>query len=125
MAAKGRSGTGDLGTIIAGGDMVRDSKEMAMDTALARKLDDTVEPLTQGEALTNEEQRKLCFDLFNTYWEDAATRGIEFDTLGTMSVSAALFALVAKYGAETAAEFIDDLAKSVRNDEFSFQRQPN
>ena len=52
-----------------------------MDTALARKLDDAVEPLTQGETLTNEEQRKLCFDLFNSYWEDAATRGIEFDTL--------------------------------------------
>jgi hypothetical protein len=105
--------------------MVRDFKEMAMDTALARKLDDNVEPLTQGDTLTNEEQRKLCFDLFNSYWEDAATRGIEFDTLGTMSVSAALFALVAKYGAETTAEFIDDLAKSVRNDEFSFQRKPN
>jgi hypothetical protein len=105
--------------------MVRDFKEMAMDTALARKLDDNVEPLAQGDTLTNEEQRKLCFDLFNSYWEDAATRGIEFDTLGTMSVSAALFALVAKYGAETTAEFIDDLAKSVRNDEFSFQRKPN
>ena len=96
-----------------------------MDTALARKLDDVVESLGQGEALTNEEQRKLCFDLFNSYWEDAANRGIEFDVLGTMSVSAALFALVAKYGVETTAEFIDDLAKSVRNDEFSFQRQPN
>jgi len=104
--------------------MVRDSKEMAMDTALARKLDDAVEPLT-NDMLTNEEQRKLCFDLFNSYWEDAANRGIGFDTVGTMSVSAALFALVAKYGAETTAEFIDDLAKSVRNDEFSFQRKPN
>jgi hypothetical protein len=124
MAAKGRSGTSDLGTIIAGGDMVRDSKEMAMDTALARKLDDAVEPLT-NDMLTNEEQRKLCFDLFNSYWEDAANRGITFEVLGTMSVSAALFALVAKYGRETTAEFIDDLAKSVRNDEFSFQRQPN
>ncbi len=104
--------------------MVRDSKEMAMDTALARKLDEAVEPLT-NEVLTNEEQRKLCFDLFNSYWEDAASRGIEFDVLGTMSVSAALFALVAKYGRETTAEFVDDLAKSVRNDEFSFQRQSN
>lgn len=104
--------------------MVRDTKEMAMDTALARKLDDAVEP-PMTEALTNEEQRKLCFDLFNSYWEDAATRGIEFDVLGTMSVSAALFALVAKYGAETTAEFLDDLAKSVRTDEFSFQRKSN
>ncbi len=104
--------------------MVREPKEMAMDTALAHKLDDTID-LPMAETLTNEEQRKLCFDLFNTYWEDAANRGIEFDVLGTMSVSAALFALVAKYGRETTAEFVDDLAKSVRNDEFSFQRQSN
>jgi hypothetical protein len=104
--------------------MVRNIKEMAMDTALARKLDHNPEPL-MGETLTNEEQRKLCFDLFNTYWEDTANRGVDFDVLGTMSVSAALFALVAKYGRETTAEFIDDLAKSVRNDEFSFQRQSN
>jgi hypothetical protein len=95
-----------------------------MDTALARKLDDAAEPLT-NEILTNEAQRKLCFDLFNAYWEDAANRGIVFDVLGTMSVSAALFALVAKYGRETSAEFLDDLAKSVREDEFSFQRKPN
>ena len=95
-----------------------------MDTALARKLDDVVEPPMQ-DTLTNEEQRKLCFDLFNTYWEDTANRGIEFDVIGTMSISAALFALVAKYGKETTAEFLDDLAKSVRNDEFSFQNKTN
>jgi hypothetical protein len=118
------SGHANLGTIIAGGDMVRDFKEMAMDTALARKLDPEVEPL-MNEGLSNEEQRKLCFDLFNTYWEDAANRGIEFDVLGTMSISAALFALCAKYGRETTAEFVDDLAKSIRNDEFSFQNKAN
>ena len=95
-----------------------------MDSALARKLDDVVEPPMQ-DTLTNEEQRKLCFDLFNTYWEDTANRGIEFDVIGTMSISAALFALVAKYGKETTAEFLDDLAKSVRNDEFSFQNKTN
>lgn len=86
-----------------------------MDTALARRLDDEVEPLT------NEEQRKLCFDLFNKYWENAGSQGVDFDVVGTMSISAALFAIVAKHGKETAAEFVDDLAKSIRNDEFSFQ----
>lgn len=100
--------------------MVREIKEMAMDTALARKLDDDVEPLMQ-EALTNEEQRKLCFELFNRYWEGTARQGVEFEVLGTMSITAALFALVAKYGTETSAEFLDDLAKSVRAGEFSFQ----
>jgi hypothetical protein len=94
-----------------------------METALARKHDDAVE--LPVNVLDNEAQRKLCFDLFNSYWEDAANRGIVFDVLGTMSVSAALFALVAKYGRETTAEFLDDLAKSVREDEFSFQRPKN
>ena len=99
--------------------MAKETKEMAMDTALARRLD------LEDEPLTNEEQRKLCFDLFNTYWEDAGNRGVEFDVVGTMSISAALFAIVAKHGKETAAEFVDDLAKSIRNDEFSFQTKKN
>ena len=90
-----------------------------MDSALARRLD------LEDEPLTNEEQRKLCFDMFNQFWEDAAARGIEFDVVGTMSISAALFALVAKHGKETTAEFVDDLAKSVRNDEFHFQNRQN
>jgi hypothetical protein len=99
--------------------MAKEPKEMAMDTALARRLE------IEDEPLTNEEQRKLCFDMFNNFWEDAASRGIEFDVVGTMSISAALFALVAKHGKETTAEFIDDLAKSVRNDEFHFQNRQN
>jgi hypothetical protein len=99
--------------------MAKDQKEMAMDTALARRLD------LEDEPLTNEEQRKLAFDMFNKFWEDAAGRGIEFDVVGTMSISAALFALVAKHGKETTAEFVDDLAKSIRNDEFEFLNRQN
>jgi len=38
---------------------------------------------------------------------------------------AALFALVRKHGAETTAEFVEDLAKSVRNGEFNFEDQKN
>jgi hypothetical protein len=99
--------------------MAKEPKEMAMDTALARRLD------IEDEPLTNEEQRKLCFDMFNKFWEDAASRGIEFDVVGTMSISAALFALVRKHGQDTAAEFVDDLAKSIRNGEFNFQDRQN
>ena len=99
--------------------MAKQPKEMAMDTALARRLEVVDEPLS------NEEQRKLCFDMFNKFWEDASNSGIEFDVVGTMSISAALFALVAKHGKDTTAEFVDDLAKSVRTDEFSFQNKPN
>jgi len=74
---------------------------------------------TSPPPMTDEEQRKLCFELFNAYWEDAFNRGIPFDTVGTMSISAALFAIVAKHGTETTAEFIDDLAESIREDKFT------
>ena len=90
-----------------------------MDTALARRLD------LDDEPLSNEEQRKLAFDMFNKFWEDAGNRGVEFDVVGTMSISAALFALVRKHGADTTAEFVEDLAKSVRNGEFNFQNRKN
>jgi hypothetical protein len=103
--------------------MAEKSKEKAMETALARRLEIEDEPLTTE--LTNEEQRKLAFDMFNDYWEDATKQGIDFDIIGTMSISAALFALVAKHGNDTTAEFVDDLAKSVRNDEFRFQNKIN
>jgi hypothetical protein len=103
------------GTVIAGGNMAEKSKEKAMETALARRLE------IEDVPLTNDEQRKLAFDMFNLYWEDATNQGIEFDVIGTMSISAALFALVAKHGNDTTAEFVDDLAKSVRNDEFRFR----
>jgi hypothetical protein len=99
--------------------LVKDLKEKTMDTALARRIDQEIEPLT------NEEQRKLCFDMFNKFWEDAGNSGVDFDVVGTMSISAALFAIVAKHGQETAAEFVDDLAKSVRNGEFSFRNKAN
>jgi hypothetical protein len=99
--------------------MAKEPKEMAMDTALARRLEIDDEPLS------NEEQRTLCFDMFNKFWEDAGSRGVEFDVVGTMSISAALFALVRKHGPDTTAEFVDDLAKSVRNGEFTFKDQKN
>ena len=99
--------------------MAKNQKEMAMNTALARQLE------IESEPLSNDEQRKLCFDMFNAFWEDAASRGIEFDVVGTMSISAALFGLVAKHGSDTTAEFVDDLAKSVRNGEFIAQKRQN
>ena len=46
-------------------------------------------------------------------------RGIPFDTIGTMSISAALFALVAAHGQETTAEFVRDLVDIIRSGEFN------
>jgi hypothetical protein len=69
--------------------------------------------------------RKLCFEMFNAYWQDANDKGVPFDTIGTMSISAALFALVAKHGTETTAEFLQDLVKSVQEDKFTSIRKDN
>lgn len=86
--------------------------------------------LSQGQKMsapptTDEEQRKLCFDMFNKFWEDAFAKGVPFDTIGTMSISAALFALVAKHGTETTAEFVQDLAQSILEDKFTSVRKDN
>ncbi len=80
--------------------------------ALAQALED---PRPMSDA----EQRVACFEMFNTFWQDASDRGIPFDTIGTMSISAALFALVAAHGKETTAEFVRDLANIVLSGEFN------
>jgi hypothetical protein len=82
-------------------------------TALAHKIEE------QPRVLTDEEQRLACFEMFNVFWQEAAERNIPFDTIGTMSISAALFALVARHGQETTAEFLLDLVNIVRTGEFN------
>jgi hypothetical protein len=88
-----------------------DSKD---DDTKARRFGDSNVPLT------GEQQRSLCFNLFNDYWRDAAKQGVEFDVVGTMSISAALFGIVSKHGKESVVQFIGDLAKSVENNEYTF-----
>jgi hypothetical protein len=73
----------------------------------------------EPRALTDEEQRVATFEMFNTFWQEAADRGIPFDTIGTMSISAALFAVVARHGSDTTAEFLLDLVNIVRSGEFN------
>ena len=80
--------------------------------ALAQALEDP-------RPMTDAEQRLACFEMFNTFWQETSDRGIPFDTIGTMSISAALFALVAAHGQETTAEFVRDLANIVLSGEFN------
>jgi hypothetical protein len=80
--------------------------------ALAQAFEDT-------RPMTDEEQRLTCFEMFNTFWQDAADRGVSFDTIGTMSITAALFALVAAHGQETTAEFVADLVNIIRSGELN------
>jgi hypothetical protein len=87
-----------------------------MEIALAERIDLPLQ-------MSDEEQRSLCFKLFNTFWNDAGNQGIPFDTVGTMAISAALFGLVAKHGTETTAEFLEDLARTVREGAFEMEQQ--
>ena len=80
--------------------------------ALAQKLEDP-------RPMSDEEQRLACFEMFNTFWQDASDRGIPFDTIGTMTIASALFALVAAHGQETTAEFVRDLVNIVLSGEFN------
>jgi hypothetical protein len=82
-------------------------------SALAHKIEE------QPRVLTDEEQRLACFEMFNVFWQEAADRGIPFDTIGTMSITSALFALVARHGSDTTAEFLLDLVNIVRTGEFN------
>jgi hypothetical protein len=75
--------------------------------------------------ISDEAQRLLCFELFNSYWDECHRRGIDFDTIGTMSISAALFAIVASHGVANTADFLDDLAAIVRAGEFNLPRPPS
>jgi hypothetical protein len=80
--------------------------------ALAQALEDP-------RPMSDSEQRLACWEMFNTFWQDAADRGIPFDTIGTMTISASLFALVAAHGHETTAEFVHDLVNIIRSGEFN------
>jgi hypothetical protein len=86
--------------------------------ALAQALEDP-------RPMSDEEQRLATFEMFNTFWQDASDRGIPFDTIGTMTISAALFALVAAHGQETTAEFVLDLVNIVRAGDFNLPTKPH
>lgn len=78
-----------------------------------------------GLPTTDEGERMLCWEMFNLFWDDCTSKGIPFDTVGTMSISAALFAIVARHGIDTTAAFLQDLAEIVRAGEFSLPIPPS
>ncbi|MDZ5648385.1 hypothetical protein [Nitrospirillum sp. BR 11828] len=69
--------------------------------------------------VNDEAQRARLFDQFNAYWVNAASEGVPYDTIGTMSVMASIYGILAKYGKTTTAEYLEILAESVRSGEFS------
>ncbi|WP_044562199.1 hypothetical protein [Azospirillum sp. B4] len=74
---------------------------------------------TIAAPVNDEAQRVRLFDQFNAYWVNAASEGVPYDTIGTMSVMAAIYGILAKYGKTTTAEYLEIMAESVRSGEFS------
>ncbi|ASG22730.1 MULTISPECIES: hypothetical protein [Nitrospirillum] len=72
--------------------------------------------------VNDEAQRARLFDQFNAYWVNAASEGVPYDTIGTMSVMASIYGILAKYGKTTTAEYLEILAESVRSGEFSVKQ---
>lgn len=66
-----------------------------------------------------DEQRARLFQQFNTYWLNANREGVPYDTIGTMSVMASIYGILAKYGKTTTAEYLEILADSIRDGVFS------
>lgn len=74
---------------------------------------------------SDEAVRARLFDQFNAYWLNAAREGVPYDMIGTMSVTAAVYGLLAKHGAAVTAEFLEGLANDVRSGTFSIPPRPN
>lgn len=74
---------------------------------------------------TDEAIRTRLFDQFNTFWVNAAREGVPYDMIGTMSVTAAIYGLLAKHGVGTTAEFLEGMANDVRSGLFAMPPRPN
>lgn len=81
-------------------------------------------PEMSGAPGEDETVRTRLFDQFNAFWLNAIREGAPYDMIGTMSVTAAIYGLLAKHGTETTAGFLDGLASDIRSGLFSIPR-PN
>ncbi|MQP67416.1 hypothetical protein GE253_18990 [Niveispirillum sp. SYP-B3756] len=81
-------------------------------------------PEAAGMPAQDEVVRTRLFDQFNAFWLNAIHEGAPYDMIGTMSVTAAIYGLLAKHGTETTAGFLDGLASDIRSGMFSIPR-PN
>lgn len=73
----------------------------------------------------DEAMRIRLFDQFNAYWLKAAGEGVPYDVIGTMSVTAAVYGLLAKHGGETTATFLEGLAGDIRTGAFTVPSRTN
>lgn len=85
----------------------------------------TAAPAPTSAPNGDEAIRTRLFDQFNAFWVNAAREGVPYDMIGTMSVTAAIYGLLAKHGIGTTAEFLEGMANDVRTGMFAVPPRPN
>ena len=77
------------------------------------------DPAFAREPLPDHEQKQAALSYLNEAWAEARHDGIDGDCLAQASLFAAFAELVATYGEDAVAKFVEGLPARVRNGEFS------
>jgi hypothetical protein len=74
---------------------------------------------TARDPLPDHEQKQAALSYLNEAWAEARHDGVDGDCLAQASLFAAFAELVATYGEDAVAKFVEGLPTRVRNGEFS------
>ncbi len=76
-------------------------------------------PFTARAPMPDQEQKQAALSYLNEAWAEARHDGVDGDCLAQASLFAAFAELVATYGEDAVAKFVEGLPLRVRNGEFS------
>ena len=74
------------------------------------------------DPLPDHEQKQTALNYLNEAWAEARHDGVDGDCLAQASLFAAFAELVATYGEDAVAKFVEALPARIRNGEFSLTR---
>jgi hypothetical protein len=73
------------------------------------------------DPMPDSEQKQAALSYLNEAWAEARLEGIDGDCLAQASLFAAFAELVATYGEEAVAKYVEGLAPRIRHGEFSLE----
>jgi hypothetical protein len=73
------------------------------------------------DSLTDTEQKQAALSYLHEAWAEARLDGVDGDCMAQACLFSALSELIATYGEEATARFVDGLASRVKNGEFSVE----
>ena len=79
--------------------------------------------LAPREALAEHEQKRLALGYLQDAWMEASREGIDGDCLAQTALFLALAELIATYGEDATARYVENLPLRIRNGEYSVQLQ--